>query len=366
MSGQRPRAWLLMGHKAGDNTQILALAEALGWPFDIKHIIYRRTERLTNRLVGESLAGIVAKQSSPLAPPLPDLVLTAGRRNEPVARWIRTQGGGKVKLVHVGRPWGPLDQFDLIVTTPQYRLPVRPNILHNTLPLHRVSTHRLAQATEQWASRLAHLPRPYIAVLVGGNSGAIVFDPRKAAYMGQQASAVAERLEGALLVTTSARTPSLSAQALEQSIRVPHYFFHWTPASHDNPYYAFLALADAFIVTGESVSMLAEACYTRQPVYIFDIADERTPCGTGSPGAWLPSTWQKLCNTWHYGVWKHRLAQWTRPRRVRTDIGTIHRRLIESGRAAWLGGDLLSDALPPPLEDLDRAVARVRALFDQT
>ena len=125
------------------------------------------------------------------------------------------------------------------------------------------------------------------------------------------------------------------------------------------------AMADAFIVTGESVSMLAEACGTRKPVSIFDIADARATGEADAPGVRLQATWQKFCHTWHYGVWQHRLMQWTRPRRVRTDVGTIHRRLIESGRAAWLGGDFLSDAVPAPLEDLDRAVARVRALLDQ-
>lgn len=31
-----PLVWILMGHKAGDNAQVLALAEALDWPYDIK------------------------------------------------------------------------------------------------------------------------------------------------------------------------------------------------------------------------------------------------------------------------------------------------------------------------------------------
>ena len=39
-----PRVWLMMGHKAGDNSHVQALAEALGWPFDIKHFTYKRTE----------------------------------------------------------------------------------------------------------------------------------------------------------------------------------------------------------------------------------------------------------------------------------------------------------------------------------
>ena len=104
--GMPPRTWVLLGQKPGDNGQVLALAEALGWPFEIKRMVYRPTELLTNRLLGITLLGIDRAASSPLAPPWPELVITAGRRNEPVARWIQRQAGGRqpVKLVHVGRP----------------------------------------------------------------------------------------------------------------------------------------------------------------------------------------------------------------------------------------------------------------------
>ena len=42
------------------------------------------------------------------------------------------------RLVQIGRPRADLDGFDLVVTTPQYRLPERPNVLHLALPLHSV------------------------------------------------------------------------------------------------------------------------------------------------------------------------------------------------------------------------------------
>ena len=134
----QPTVWVLTGHKAGDNTQVMTLAEALGWPYEVKRFRYRKYELLTNRLLGVTLAGICKKTSSDLLPPWPDLVITAGRRNEPVARWIQKQSDKKTRLVHIGRPWAPLKLFDLIVTTPQYFLPDQPNVLKNQLPLQTV------------------------------------------------------------------------------------------------------------------------------------------------------------------------------------------------------------------------------------
>ena len=53
----------------------------------------------------------------------------------------------------------------------------------------------------------------------------------------------------------------------------PH-FLHRYGASPDNPYAGILALADAFIVTGDSIAMLSEACGTGRPVALFDLDED--------------------------------------------------------------------------------------------
>ena len=133
---QPPRVWCLLGHKAGDNTQVSALANALGWQWRPIHIHARPWELAAHLSLRVTLAGIDRRRSSELVPPWPDLVISAGRRNEPVARWIQSRSGGLTRLIHIGRPWAPLSTYDLIVTTPQYNLPALSNIQHNTLPLH--------------------------------------------------------------------------------------------------------------------------------------------------------------------------------------------------------------------------------------
>jgi hypothetical protein len=50
----------------------------------------------------------------------------------------------------------------------------------------------------------------------------------------------------------------------------------------------YLALADALVVTGESASMLAEACATGKPVYIYPLAER-------SPG---PKNWALRAERW--------------------------------------------------------------------
>jgi hypothetical protein len=107
-SARRPRVWGLTCHREGDNAQMIGLAEALGWPFEIKRIAHRRLELPPNLVLPATLAGMERRHSSPLAPPWPDLVIFVFRANENIARWIRRQAGGRTRYVLVGRPWAPL------------------------------------------------------------------------------------------------------------------------------------------------------------------------------------------------------------------------------------------------------------------
>jgi mitochondrial fission protein ELM1 len=345
-----PRVWVVTGYRAGERAQVLALAEALGWPFEVKELDYRPSAARISLFRGSSLAGFRMDRSSPLAPPWPGLVITAGMRNEPACRWIREQSAGRTRIVHIGRPWARLEQFDLVITTPQYRLPERANVLHNNLTLHRVTVARLQAEARRWESRLASLPRPRIAVIAGGNSGPTTFGPRAAARLARQASAMARAQGGSLLVTTSARTAPSAVEALSAGIEAPVDFYRWRRNDDDNPYFGYLALADAIIVTADSISMLTEACATGKPVYMFDADRPLTASGRAGNRDFRLS-----------GILYRWLMRWG-PSRLSRDIGLVHRRLLERRHAVWLG-EAFPDGVPPPLRDLERALARVRALF---
>ncbi len=330
MSGNHPTVWCLLGKKAGDNTQVVALAGALGWEYECKHIIARPWELLTHLGLGVTLAGIDQRASSVLEPPWPDLILTAGRRNEPVARWIARQSGGCSRLVHIGRPWSPLATWDLIVTTPQYSLPEQPNVLYNSLPLHALSSEALDTAARQWLPQVAPLPRPRIAVLIGGDSGRFVMTSQKGAQLGRLVNDLAAKIDGSLMITDSPRTPAEVGEAVRAEVQVRH-FFHRVAAGGENPYMGLLALADAFVVTGESMSMLGEAAVVGRPLFIFDIGDGDT-------------AWWRLRHNYRYKTLSDRLARWIAPQRMRRDITRIQRVLVADGRAAWLSPDELSHA----------------------
>ncbi len=360
-----PRTWLLASPHAGDNSQLHALANALGWPYEAKRLAYRNFEKFLRLLSRPTLSAVNAELSDPIAPPYPDLIIAAGRAAEAVAFWIRRHGNRDVRVVFIGTPWSSLDKFDLVLATPQYSLPNRANVMQSWLPLHAVHPMSLGSAARTWLPRLRHLPRPWIAVLVGGSSGPYVFGPSSAERLGREASQFAKCCGGSLLVSTSARTGRPASHALAAAIAVPHYFYGWTDSGKiDNPYLSFLALAQQIIVTADSVSMIAEACATGKPVLLFDIdegkqsmrAEESRP---SSSGALPPPHWRgrNLAST------AFRLAMRFAPPRWSRDLRIVHGNVVAAGLASWIGEAprLRSAAAVPP--DLEQAVSRVRALF---
>jgi len=210
-----------MCYRAGENSQIRALAEALGWPYEEKHLAYRRLGRLVDVWRGSTVLGVVRKRSSPLTPPWPDLVISASMRNEPVCRWIQRQSAGRTRYVHIGKPWARAGSFDLVVTVPEYRVPHLPNVVSNQLSLHRVQPQRVADEARRFEPSVAHLPRPFVAVLVGGYSGPYALDREKAERLGRETSAMARKQGGSLLLTTRAASAPLAGTGPDEPDPAP-------------------------------------------------------------------------------------------------------------------------------------------------
>jgi mitochondrial fission protein ELM1 len=346
-----PVIWLIDAYRAGERGQVRALVDALGWPCEVKVLSYRSHVFLPHVLGQSTLQGITSESAATLSAPWPDLVISSGVRNEPICRWIRAQSGGRARYVHVGRPWGALDSFDLVITTPQYRVPHHPKVLNNILTLHSVAAPRLAQARIQWEAAFADLPSPRFAVMVGGDSGPFTLGPHAAARLGAEASRMARAHGGSLLVSTSSRTGSAAQDALQCAITVPSYFYRWPGRGLDNPYEGILAWADRLIVTGDSIAMLSEACATGKPVAIFDLGGMRElpdratrdfRLGGALYAALLRWFWQPLSR----------------------DITLVHSQLHELGWATWMEETLIMPRVPAQT-DLQRAVAAVHELLGE-
>lgn len=363
-----PRIWFLQSEKTGDNAQVLAILEALGLPWEAKRLFVEPQWRLGKPPFKVSLGHLDLARCDPLTAPWPDLVITSGRRMAMVALWIKDQSGDRTKIAYIGRPRRWIERFDLVIGTAQYRLPEAANVLRLDLPLMRPDLEAVAAAGRDWASRLGELARPLIAVLVGGQTKPYRLDAQVALDLVAAGEAEARRRGGGTLYfTTSRRTKPEVAEAVERNLPAGARFFRWRPdeAAGDNPYLGLLALADAFIVSGDSASMMIEVARLGRPLAIFPL-----PVGVSlleRPYFWLgrllhPSPGEE--RRW----WRRRLRPLgdflydTVGLPYSRDLTMLHDALIRRGMAVRIG-EPLPDRPGAVEDELATAAGRVRGLL---
>ena len=261
-----PRIWVLMGHRRGDNNQLLALAEGLGLPFETRTMEYRWMSRVRWKIFRTSAGHIKPSSRRWLEPPWPDLVIGIGQRTVPVARWIRKQSGGRTRLVRLGHPRAPNRLFDLVITTRQYPVPPGANVL--TLPLAMNRFRTPPEPTDDERSWLDALPRPHLLLSLGGTAPMWQLDlPALRDAAGKLAKRAA-RVGGSLIVVGSPRTPPEAYDLIREAAgNGPNVAI----VESEVRYPVLLADGDEHFVTADSVSMISEAVVTGKPVGLIPV-----------------------------------------------------------------------------------------------
>ncbi len=273
-----PSCWVLAAPGAGDQRQLLTLAGQLcGGARGFEDIDGIATV-LADRVSGAARRPLSGDKAGRYAPPWPDLVLIAGGRSVVDARRIRKASGHRSRIVAIGRPWAAYAPLDLIVTTPQYRLPSAGNVVEIPLPLNAPPPVS-ADARERLRAALARVEAPTVGVLLGGNSGSFRFGPR-----------AIERISGRLTDFVDASgAPAGALDALRERLGDKVTLLPWAPDAV-NPYPAVLADCDALAVTGDSASMLAEACLSGKPVAVLPLHPRRRSVAARAVGALVPES----------------------------------------------------------------------------
>jgi mitochondrial fission protein ELM1 len=378
-AGVSPAVWVLIDEKPGHTTQSLGLANSLGWPYEEKRLHFNWRGELPNSMVKGSVASLRAASAPIAGPPWPDLLIAAGRRTVPIAEWIRQHSLGRTRTVQIGRIGTSLeDHFDVGVAPDYAGLYPDPRRLETSMPLTRVSQASLDEAAERWRDELGFSQGPRVALLVGGTNVEHEFSPGCARELGESVKSMVAAMGGSVLVSTSRRTSKAAAESLLSALgsSCSHaYVWQTDKDNSENPYMGYLALADAFVVTGESASMLAEACTTGKPVAIFPL-----PARSAGVLAWVRSVGRTLGDAVARCAYARPLNKRgiERPQRgvqricagllakgwVRTGGHSrqLHESLIAHGLAIYFDG-----SLPPPpassVNEMNRVADRVRTLM---
>ncbi len=362
-NSERPRVWLLLGEKRGDNAQIVNLAEAVGWGHEVKRIVVKAKWILGKPWVRPTLHHLDLEESDRFEAPWPDLVITAGRRLSCAALWIKRASAGKTRLVMIGTPRRLLDSIDLIVVARHYELEPRHNVARHDLPFMHADPRALEDAKTLWKSRLAESPRPLTALMVGGPTGGLRFDLEAARDLFGKTLESVKASGGSLYITTSRRTPAVIVEmirrACPESARLFEFDSEATPSQ--NPYHALLGEADRFIVTADSVSMMVEVARLARSLAIYPFECETGLFERGLEAAGIVRPLDPRRDPIPAGgLWARTMYRLGRPVHKR-DLSAIPRLLVDKGRASWLGEEWVA-ASSFVDDELEAVADRIRML----
>jgi mitochondrial fission protein ELM1 len=310
-------AWILNDGKIGTLNQCLGLAEAIGLDPVIKIIEPRLPWRLLPSKWWIKPLAAQKRHAAQLAPPWPDVVICCGRAAAAPTAEIGRLSQGRTKVIAVQDPRLDPTRFDLIVVAIHDALR-GPNVIVTEGALNRMTPAKFAEAASRFAPVFAPLPKPLVAVLLGGTNTHYRLDGAGGAEIGQRLRALSDQTGAGLVITPSRRTDPAAVAAISAALD-PARSWIWD-GTGENPYFGMLGLADHVLVTADSVSMASEAATTGKPIHILDL-----PGGGGK-------------------------------------FGKFHERMRELGIARPFDGNLTSWTYTP-LNDTARAADRARALL---
>lgn len=259
------KAWLITDGKAGMDVQAKGVADALGLISEIKHVSPTGAFRLLSPYGPVSPREQFGKPGSAFCAPWPDVAIATGRLAIPYIKALKKRAGLATYTIILQDPRTSTKIADLFWVPVHDRLR-GPNVVTTLTPPHPFSAARLAALRRAVPPAIAALPKPRIAVILGGKNAVYKFtdacDDRIERSLHDLAS-----LGASFMITPSRRTHPRLLTAVDKATQgTPRILWD---GQGNNPYPDFLAHADILVVTADSVNMCGEAAATGKPVYIF-------------------------------------------------------------------------------------------------
>ena len=265
---ERPSCWIFADGTIGMEVQCIALAEALEFEYDKKHIKPYWLNRIFPSLA--QLPGIplatdfkqITSQSSP------DILITCGRRHAGASIALKRLSKGTTYTIHIQDPKISSKHFDLLII-PEHDRPRAHNIILSNGSLTRITKSILDKEAQLIKQEVKSLIGKKVAVNIGGDTKDNQVDDQTIKKLISSLNQFSTDYKCSLMITTTNRTSESLKKALTSLTKNPNIIL-WTGGGR-NPYAGFLGVADAIIVTSDSINMISEACSTGKPVNIFPL-----------------------------------------------------------------------------------------------
>jgi uncharacterized protein len=276
--------WILTDGHAGNLNPALGLAEALHDHVPLNIV----TKTLETKGLGKilppqillhspyvSLFALQGLYRYPFFHPrekLPDIIIGNGRVSVAVCAAMKRYANNTnhlflaIQLQHprIGSTW-----FDLVIP-PMHDHMKGVNVLSTLGSLTRMNHVKLDEIRAHPPEILGHLKAPRVVLLVGGRSRSYDFTFPTVDKLCRDVESLTKHLKGSLMITTSRRTEPENIHYLKTRFSNRKDIYLWN-GEGENPFMAYLALADIIVVTADSVNMISEGAAAGKPVLIYPL-----------------------------------------------------------------------------------------------
>ncbi len=161
--------WIITDGKAGMDVQARGVADALGLHYEMKRVMPRGLWRLTAPWGPVAPNERPGRPGSAFSPPWPAVAIATGRASIPYIRAIRRAAGAATFTVVLQDPKTGPATADLI-WVPEHDKRRGANVLTTLTAPHSFTQERLASLRAAPSEAIAALPKPRIAVVLGGKN----------------------------------------------------------------------------------------------------------------------------------------------------------------------------------------------------
>ena len=257
--------WLITDGRAGIIAQAQGVADALGLNSVRKDVRPKGIWKILAPWGPVGPGERFGRSGTQFSLPWPKIAISTGRAGVPYIRALRKAAQGKTFTVIIQDPKTFRSVADLICV-PAHDSLRGDNVFTTLTTPHSFSPQRITKLRQALPKEVSSLPGPRVTVILGGKNRVYHYSDSDIDRLEKSLKATAD-LGASFLITPSRRSHQAIIDAADRATQnAPRIFWR---GEGENPYPNFLAAADYFVVTGDSVNMCSEASVTGKPVYVF-------------------------------------------------------------------------------------------------
>ncbi len=265
---------ILADERVGTYSQSIALAKESGLDYEIIFLEYNFLKALPNLFFSESLIRLKKTSIEKLSSLnyAPKYIISAGRKTAPIALFLKRKYNFLSKIIQIMRPEISLKKFDFVIV-PEHDEPKAPypkNLILSIGALTKIERNNDQKIYEKFQVQFENFQKPIIALLIGGSTKKTQFLLKSAQELINQVLIIKKNMNATLIIVNSRRTDVKINNFIKKINEENLVFFDYNEIKESNPFGLILNVADFFIISGDSVSMISQCCSTGKSVFIFD------------------------------------------------------------------------------------------------